>query len=970
MARSFCRPLILAAAAGLAISSATMAQPAPDPSREVLTPFDTGVIPNIPNVNAAGMEPVQIWAQDITVPRSSWLRVHFGPETRLSGASRHRGGAYLVITSVEDGAQHFLDATTLPEWDNISAFMNGESVLIQLFAVPGAGENRVAIEKVTAGTGRPFGERTICGATDDRDPYNEPRAGRLSTGCTAWLISENGASNEFLTAGHCINNNQAGVVVSFNPPASLSNGNSVAPPPEFQFPVQAASIQSLNNAAVGDEYARFNTNNNSNTGLSARVAQGRGAYILASAAPAGGAAATTVRGFGVVNDQGGIPAVPWQWNVINKTHVAPYAGKVGTRINYLTDTDGGNSGSPVTQVINFLEQAIGIHTDGFCPGTFNSGTAIEHPGLQAALASPQGTFLPYDSTVSKGLTTTLASNNGGFDGGTIFFDVQTGPRSLEVTSFLLNIHHNGTTNNATASEDDDFFNFDVYVRPGTALGAETSSVGWTLVAEGAGMPKPQDQYTLGALRNTFTLNGGQSYGVAIVMDAGAGHAYTEANGSNETYDNADLMIRGISASNTPFGTNFAGRVFNGGINYDLNAASGQCLETIYATDNSASNGGMVFFNVVVGSQPVTLSGISTNVDGAGGLACDLTIYRKTGTHVGFETNAGAWTQVATAEGTSEPVDTPSSFQLSNFVTLNANTTYGFGIRIQTSGGAADGHAYTDGTGLNQSYDDGRITINTGSAINGLFTGTVNTPRVWNGSFCYGRALTSCSNSIALQSPPDAEIGGFISVPGGQEEADSFGSAQNMSVNSVTVWGSYTTLPPANQDFVVRFFSNAGGLPGTLLATRTVNNVALQDTGLWSTFGRPIYQYNINFANVGLPFGLYWISVLGDEPGATWTWNRTDTLTGAHAVRNGAGPWALSSGNFAMSVCGSQTPLACYANCDSSTAVPILNVADFTCFLQRYAAGEPYANCDNSTTPPVLNVADFTCYLQRYAAGCP
>jgi hypothetical protein len=61
---------------------------------------------------------------------------------------------------------------------------------------------------------------------------------------------------------------------------------------------------------------------------------------------------------------------------------------------------------------------------------------------------------------------------------------------------------------------------------------------------------------------------------------------------------------------------------------------------------------------------------------------------------------------------------------------------------------------------------------------------------------------------------------------------------------------------------------------------------------------------------------------------------------------------------------------CYANCDNSTATPILNVADFTCFLQRYAAGESYANCDNSTTPPTLNVADFTCFLQRYAAGCP
>jgi hypothetical protein len=62
--------------------------------------------------------------------------------------------------------------------------------------------------------------------------------------------------------------------------------------------------------------------------------------------------------------------------------------------------------------------------------------------------------------------------------------------------------------------------------------------------------------------------------------------------------------------------------------------------------------------------------------------------------------------------------------------------------------------------------------------------------------------------------------------------------------------------------------------------------------------------------------------------------------------------------------------ACYANCDGSTTQPILNVVDFTCFLQKFATNDPYANCDGSTTPPVLNVADFTCFLQKFALGCP
>ncbi len=63
-------------------------------------------------------------------------------------------------------------------------------------------------------------------------------------------------------------------------------------------------------------------------------------------------------------------------------------------------------------------------------------------------------------------------------------------------------------------------------------------------------------------------------------------------------------------------------------------------------------------------------------------------------------------------------------------------------------------------------------------------------------------------------------------------------------------------------------------------------------------------------------------------------------------------------------------VGCYANCDASTTTPRLNVLDFSCFLNHFAAGDPYANCDASTTPPVLNVLDFSCFLNKFAAGCP
>jgi hypothetical protein len=63
------------------------------------------------------------------------------------------------------------------------------------------------------------------------------------------------------------------------------------------------------------------------------------------------------------------------------------------------------------------------------------------------------------------------------------------------------------------------------------------------------------------------------------------------------------------------------------------------------------------------------------------------------------------------------------------------------------------------------------------------------------------------------------------------------------------------------------------------------------------------------------------------------------------------------------------PCPCYPNCDGSTTPPVLNVQDFACFLNNFAAAATQANCDHSTTPPVLNIQDFSCFLNAFAAGC-
>jgi hypothetical protein len=82
---------------------------------------------------------------------------------------------------------------------------------------------------------------------------------------------------------------------------------------------------------------------------------------------------------------------------------------------------------------------------------------------------------------------------------------------------------------------------------------------------------------------------------------------------------------------------------------------------------------------------------------------------------------------------------------------------------------------------------------------------------------------------------------------------------------------------------------------------------------------------------------------------------------------GGGGTYLGDGSTCAAGCGGGG--SCYANCDNSTAVPFLNVQDFSCFLTKFASNDPYANCDSSTAIPTLNVQDFSCYLTKFATGC-
>ena len=63
--------------------------------------------------------------------------------------------------------------------------------------------------------------------------------------------------------------------------------------------------------------------------------------------------------------------------------------------------------------------------------------------------------------------------------------------------------------------------------------------------------------------------------------------------------------------------------------------------------------------------------------------------------------------------------------------------------------------------------------------------------------------------------------------------------------------------------------------------------------------------------------------------------------------------------------------SCYADCDQSTGVGVLDLIDFICFQSSFVKGEPYAcDCDTSTGPLVCDLIDFICFQGAFVSGCP
>jgi subtilisin-like proprotein convertase family protein len=155
------------------------------------------------------------------------------------------------------------------------------------------------------------------------------------------------------------------------------------------------------------------------------------------------------------------------------------------------------------------------------------------------------------------------------------------------------------------------------------------------------------------------------------------------------------------------------------------------ITTLFANNNGLGANATVFYDITVGSNDIEITDIDINTDAT--TAFNLDVYTLVGTYVGNETNAAAWGAAATSgTGTGMGEDVPSNAVLASPIMLSANTTYGIAVNMDVSVN------YTNGTGCpgNECFDNADLSLSLGSAVSGLFTGSVFSPRIWNGTINY------------------------------------------------------------------------------------------------------------------------------------------------------------------------------------------------------------------------------------------
>lgn len=162
-------------------------------------------------------------------------------------------------------------------------------------------------------------------------------------------------------------------------------------------------------------------------------------------------------------------------------------------------------------------------------------------------------------------------------------------------------------------------------------------------------------------------------------------------------------------------------------------ANSSVITTTFLSNNGQSGN---MFDVVNLGGNKTVTGFDLNLDSG---TFNLEIYAKSGSWVGFNSDAAAWDLIDSGSVTSAGENLATFFDVSDFL-LDALSTKA--LYITVAGGI--GMNYTNGTAVGNVFaDNGELQILEGAGVAHPFS-SLFIPRVWNGSIHYDNNTTTTS----------------------------------------------------------------------------------------------------------------------------------------------------------------------------------------------------------------------------------
>ena len=296
------------------------------------------------------------------------------------------------------------------------------------------------------------------------------------------------------------------------------------------------------------------------------------------------------------------------------------------------------------------------------------------------------------------------------------------------TMFDLVATHDVIIKNVGCSFSSPEITVEVYTRPGTHVGNETSSTGWIFrgdtrmtVAISTPVEIPVAIYE--------KVSAGDTMGVYIRVTAGDGVDYTDGTtlGAPIVSDAALQILEGTGI--TDFGgSTFTPRNLNGFVTYcNELACYSEFSNAVTSFTSGNGNDGNIF--EITALQDFTLKKFYTNCNGTGGWE----VYYRNGSYTGHTSDIADWILLDSLSITCNAADSPTEIPLPVYMDIDAGQTVSFYITGTVTGADIN---YFNGTTEGATYANyGAFVLREGLGVAYPLAGT-NSPRVWSGSIDY------------------------------------------------------------------------------------------------------------------------------------------------------------------------------------------------------------------------------------------